>query len=313
MIAIALACTPPLVIADEPTTALDVTIQAQILDLLRELKSRFNLALLLITHDFGVIAEMADRVAVMHKGRIVEQGPVRQILRAPATLHAAAAGGRAGGAAEPARRRPDAMTPLLDVRGLTKHFASKSGLWRSPTVVKAVDGVDFTIDEGEMFGLVGESGLRQEHDRPLHPAAGRTDGGRSAVPRREHPALLARADAEGAARHADRLPGSLLVAQPTDAGRRHRRGAAGHPQAGIARRAAGPGRRALRAGRAGTRPPRPLSARVQRRPAAAYRHRARTGAESVAHRGRRSRVGAGRVHSGAGGRSCCSTCRRGSS
>jgi peptide/nickel transport system ATP-binding protein len=71
------------VIADEPTTALDVTIQAQILDLLRELKSRFNLAFLIITHDFGVIAEMADRVAVMHEGGIVEEGPVRQILRAP--------------------------------------------------------------------------------------------------------------------------------------------------------------------------------------------------------------------------------------
>ena len=84
MIAIALACKPPLVIADEPTTALDVTIQAQILDLLRELRARFNLAFLIITHDFGVIAEMADRVAVMHEGRIVEDGPVRQILRAPA-------------------------------------------------------------------------------------------------------------------------------------------------------------------------------------------------------------------------------------
>jgi peptide/nickel transport system ATP-binding protein len=83
MIAIAIACKPPLVIADEPTTALDVTIQAEILDLLRDLKARFNLALLLITHDFGVIAEMADRVAVMHQGRLVESGPVRQILRAP--------------------------------------------------------------------------------------------------------------------------------------------------------------------------------------------------------------------------------------
>jgi ABC-type dipeptide/oligopeptide/nickel transport system ATPase component len=83
MIAIALACRPPLIIADEPTTALDVTIQAQVLELMRELKARFNLALLLITHDFGVIAEMADRVAVMYKGRLVEQGPVRQILRAP--------------------------------------------------------------------------------------------------------------------------------------------------------------------------------------------------------------------------------------
>ena len=83
MIAMALACRPPLVIADEPTTALDVTIQAQVLDLLRDLKERFHLALLLITHDFGVIAEMADRVAVMYRGRIVESGPVRQILRAP--------------------------------------------------------------------------------------------------------------------------------------------------------------------------------------------------------------------------------------
>jgi len=83
MIAIALACRPPLVIADEPTTALDVTIQAQMLDLMRHLQAEFGLALLLITHDFGVVAEMADRVAVMRAGRIVETGPVRQILRAP--------------------------------------------------------------------------------------------------------------------------------------------------------------------------------------------------------------------------------------
>jgi ABC-type dipeptide/oligopeptide/nickel transport system ATPase component len=83
MIAIALACRPPLVIADEPTTALDVTIQAQVLEMLGELKERFNLALLLITHDFGVIAEMADRVAVMRSGKLVEEGPVRQILREP--------------------------------------------------------------------------------------------------------------------------------------------------------------------------------------------------------------------------------------
>jgi len=83
MIALALACDPKIIIADEPTTALDVTIQAQVLDLLRDLRSRFNLSLLLITHDFGVIAEMADRVVVMLKGRVVEEGPVRQILRDP--------------------------------------------------------------------------------------------------------------------------------------------------------------------------------------------------------------------------------------
>ena len=83
MMAIALACRPPLLIADEPTTALDVTVQAQILDLLREMKRQFDLSLLLITHDFGVIAETADRVAVMYRGQIVEQGPVRDILRHP--------------------------------------------------------------------------------------------------------------------------------------------------------------------------------------------------------------------------------------
>jgi ABC-type dipeptide/oligopeptide/nickel transport system ATPase component len=83
MMAIALACRPPLLIADEPTTALDVTVQAQILDLLREMKRQFDLSLLLITHDFGVIAETADRVAVMYRGQIVEQGPVRDILKHP--------------------------------------------------------------------------------------------------------------------------------------------------------------------------------------------------------------------------------------
>ena len=83
MMAIALACKPQLVIADEPTTALDVTVQAQVLELLRDMKREFDLSLLLITHDFGVIAETADRVAVMYRGKIVEQGAVRDIFRHP--------------------------------------------------------------------------------------------------------------------------------------------------------------------------------------------------------------------------------------
>jgi peptide/nickel transport system ATP-binding protein len=83
LIAMALACEPALVIADEPTTALDVTIQAQILDLLRDLQKRLGLALLLITHDLGVVAQMADRVAVMYAGRIVEYAPVRQLFADP--------------------------------------------------------------------------------------------------------------------------------------------------------------------------------------------------------------------------------------
>src|SRR5207248_3180908 len=101
MIAIALACRPSLVIADEPTTALDVTIQAEILDLLREMKDALHLSLLLITHDLGVVAETADRVAVMYAGRIVETGPVRAIFRSPAHpytrgLLASMPGGRPG-------------------------------------------------------------------------------------------------------------------------------------------------------------------------------------------------------------------------
>ena len=101
MIAIALACRPSLVIADEPTTALDVTIQAEILALLREMKAAFNLSLLLITHDLGVVAETADRVAVMYAGRVVETGPVRAIFRSPAHpytrgLLASMPGGRRG-------------------------------------------------------------------------------------------------------------------------------------------------------------------------------------------------------------------------
>jgi ABC-type dipeptide/oligopeptide/nickel transport system ATPase component len=83
MMAIALACKPPLLIADEPTTALDVTVQAQVLELLRDMKREFDLSLLLITHDFGVIAETADRVAVMYRGKIVEEAPVRDIFRNP--------------------------------------------------------------------------------------------------------------------------------------------------------------------------------------------------------------------------------------
>ena len=93
MIALALAAEPALLIADEPTTALDVTVQAEILDLLREMRREFNLSLLLITHDLGVIAEMADRVAVMYGGRIVEQAPVGGAVRdARASVHARAAG-----------------------------------------------------------------------------------------------------------------------------------------------------------------------------------------------------------------------------
>jgi len=114
LIALALAARPALLMADEPTTALDVTVQAQILDLLREMKQRFGLSLLLITHDLGVIAETADRVAVMYAGRIVEEGPVREIFRDPRHpytrgLLASIPGGRPG---EPLKAIPGAVPTL---------------------------------------------------------------------------------------------------------------------------------------------------------------------------------------------------------
>jgi oligopeptide/dipeptide ABC transporter ATP-binding protein len=90
LIAMALSCRPSLVIADEPTTALDVTIQAQILDLLREMRAKFDLSMLLISHDLGILAGSADRIAVMYAGRIVEQGPVRDVFRSPAHPYAKA-------------------------------------------------------------------------------------------------------------------------------------------------------------------------------------------------------------------------------
>src|SRR2546421_12687891 len=114
LIAMAIACRPSLVIADEPTTALDVTIQAQVLELLREMKAAFDLSLLLITHDLGVVAETADRVAVMYAGRIVETGPVRAIFRNPQHpytrgLLASMPGGRPG----ERLRAIDGMVPML--------------------------------------------------------------------------------------------------------------------------------------------------------------------------------------------------------
>jgi oligopeptide/dipeptide ABC transporter ATP-binding protein len=114
LIAMALACEPSLVIADEPTTALDVTIQADILELLRDMKRRFNLSLLLITHDLGVVAETADRVAVMYAGRIVEQGPVRAIFRDPRHPYTRALlASIPGGAPGPRLRSIDGTVPLL--------------------------------------------------------------------------------------------------------------------------------------------------------------------------------------------------------
>jgi oligopeptide transport system ATP-binding protein len=161
MIAIALACEPELLIADEPTTALDVTIQAQILALLAELKRERGMAMVLITHDFGAVAGLADRVAVMRSGSIVELDSVRAVMKTPrhpytkALLQAMPRVEGAGGAAVVATG--DAAPAALAVSQLRVEFAVPRG-WFARATLRAVDGVSFELRAGEALGVVGESG-----------------------------------------------------------------------------------------------------------------------------------------------------------
>ena len=157
MIAMALANEPKLLIADEPTTALDVTVQAQILKLLKDLQARLGMAMLFITHDLGIVRRFADRVCVMLKGKIVEQGPVGQVFADPTHDYT-----RRLLAAEPkGRPRPvpgDAKT-ILDAGPMKIWFPIRKGfLRRTVGHVKAVDGVSIRIRQGETVGVVGESG-----------------------------------------------------------------------------------------------------------------------------------------------------------
>ena len=163
MIAMALSCRPRLLIADEPTTALDVTIQAQILQLIKQLQAEFGMALIMITHDLGVIAETVDRVVVMHGGEVKEEGAVQQIFDAPrhsytqTLLASLAAGAGKAGAAEPQR---DPAAPVLELRELSKVYALKrrGRIFHSYADFHAVRGVNLTLPRNEIVGLVGESG-----------------------------------------------------------------------------------------------------------------------------------------------------------
>jgi peptide/nickel transport system ATP-binding protein len=157
MIAMALALQPDVLIADEPTTALDVTTQAQILDLIGDLQTRRGMAVMFITHDFGVVAEIASRVIVMRYGEIVEEGTRDEVLKAPRHAYTRRLLEAVPSDVVPPPARGE-RTPLLEVSGLGKTFATKGGLFSRTRVVKAVDDVSFTIGKGEVLGLVGESG-----------------------------------------------------------------------------------------------------------------------------------------------------------
>ncbi len=165
MIAAAISCAPRLLIADEPTTALDVTVQQKILELLKDLNRQRGLAIALISHDLGVLADICSRIVVMRHGEIVEEGEARQVVTDPKHPYTrllvnsqpgrkSLTSGWSGAAAE---------TPLLEVKGLKVHFPVKRDIIdvlqrRQPEPFKALDGIDLTVKAGETVGIVGESG-----------------------------------------------------------------------------------------------------------------------------------------------------------
>jgi oligopeptide/dipeptide ABC transporter ATP-binding protein len=165
MIAAAMAGGPELLIADEPTTALDVTVQAEILDLMAELQRETGTAMVLITHDMGVIARLADRVCVMKDGAYVEAGPVGEIFAAPKTDYTRdllAAVPRLDRADRGGRPTPapvdDAAPVVVEGRDVKVHFPIHEGMFGRPRTLRAVDGVSFQVRRGETLGVVGESG-----------------------------------------------------------------------------------------------------------------------------------------------------------
>ncbi len=163
MIAMAIALKPDLLIADEPTTALDVTVQREVLDLLRDLQKELGTALILITHDMGVVAEMADRVLVMKGGSFVEENDVHSLFEAPKeqyTRDLLAAVPRLGdGSGKQAAQGEKAASPLVQLEDVVVRFNVRSGMFGRVTHrVHAVERVSFSIGQGEIFSLVGESG-----------------------------------------------------------------------------------------------------------------------------------------------------------
>jgi len=157
-IALALAGNPKLLLADEPTTALDVTVQAQVLELLVRLRDETGMAVVLVTHDLGVVAQYADRVVVMRHGKVLERARVRTLFATPAHDYTRELIASLPSTTEAAAEVPPAAAPLLRATNLARHFAQRRGFFRKSPPLRAVDGVSFHIDAGETLAVVGESG-----------------------------------------------------------------------------------------------------------------------------------------------------------
>jgi oligopeptide/dipeptide ABC transporter ATP-binding protein len=160
MIAMALSCRPKVLIADEPTTALDVTIQAQILQLIKKVQAEFGMALIMITHDLGVIAETVDRVLVMYGGEVMEEGSVTQIFEAPQHDYTRTLLASLYSKFEPSKGDPDAIAPALELRGLAKTYPirRRDGFRVTHGEFQAVQTVDVVLPRNRIVAIVGESG-----------------------------------------------------------------------------------------------------------------------------------------------------------
>jgi peptide/nickel transport system ATP-binding protein len=161
MIAMAMIAKPHLLIADEPTTALDVTTQAQVLELIKGLQQETGMAVIFVTHDLGVVANMADHVCVLRKGRVMESGPTDMVIGSPMhgyTKKLLAAAPKIPQVANPSQERVS-IDPILQLKGITKTFVSRSGSFLGKNEeIRAVENVSFTLERGKTFAIVGESG-----------------------------------------------------------------------------------------------------------------------------------------------------------
>ena len=299
MIAMALALEPAVLVADEPTTALDVTTQAQILKLIRDLQRRRNMAVMFITHDFGVVADIADRVVVLRHGQVVEQGSATEVLTRPQHAYTQALLAAVPSMHPPLRAPLEGRAKAVEVIGLDKTYVTPSGWFRPDRKVQAASEVNFTILKGETLGLVGESGSGKSSVARLVMRLIAADRGTVRIGDVDLTSL------DGQALRAQRRRIQMIFQDPFASLNPRRKigdiiadgpiAYGAEPKAAMARASDLLGLVGLDAGAL-----RALSARILRRPAPAHRHRPRAGARSGNPGRRRGRLGARRLGAGAG-------------